>query len=154
MPLKDAFKISRKTFFDPTGWLGYDMIATQFKLSKNILKDVLTPAVATRKESFTAAMQRLKLTEEDIQHTAIRYLQLAWVFFTLGILTLAFSFYLILSAGSLSGWILGLASATLFFVYAFRYHFWYFQIKHRTLGCTFAEWRSGKPNSHDDGAPS
>jgi intracellular multiplication protein IcmV len=28
-------------------------------------------------------------------------------------------------------------------VLAFRYHFWYFQIKNRKLGCTVYEWYRG-----------
>jgi intracellular multiplication protein IcmV len=146
MPLKDVVKVSRKTFFNPMGWLGYDMLKAQFRLSRDVLKDSFTPAEPTRKESFAEAMKRLNVTEEDVIQTATRYFLFSIVFVVLGLLTAGFGFYLLFAHGSLAGFILGLVSATLFVVYAFRYNFWYFQIKHRKLGCTFDEWRSGKVN--------
>ncbi len=153
MPLKDAVKVSRKTFFNPMGWLGYGMLKAQFQLSRDILKETFTPAEATHKESFAESLKRLKLTEADITQTAFRFFICSIVFVVCGVATIGFSFYLLIHQGSFAGWILGLVSATLFFVFAFRYSFWHFQIKHRKLGCTFAEWRSGKINRTEEGTP-
>jgi intracellular multiplication protein IcmV len=151
MPIKDVVKISRKTFFNPTGWLGYDLLKAQFKVTVNILKNAFSPALPQRKETFTEALKRLKLSEQDVQSIEKNYFLYAVIIAALGVITVIFSGYLLFSQGAFIGFLLGLLCATLFFVYAFRYHFWYFQIKHRKLGCTFAEWRQGKPFDHGEG---
>ncbi len=144
MPLKDVVKVSRKTFFNPVGWFGYDMLRAQFRLSRDVLKESFTPAEPTHKETFEEAMKRLNVTDEDVAETASRYFLFSIFFAICGLATLVFSFYILISHGSFAGFILGVVSATLFVAFAFRYNFWTFQIKHRKLGCTFDEWRSGK----------
>ena len=151
MPLKDVVKVSRKTFFDPRGWAGYDLLRAQFVITWGILKNLFSPAAPTREETFEEAVKRLHLSEEAIQQTSRNYLIFSYVFVLCGLGTLGFSFHLLLNHGTAAGWILGLLSTALFFVFSFRYHFWHFQIKHRKLGCTFAEWRQGKP--FDRGEP-
>ena len=42
--------------------------------------------------------------------------------------------------GSIKAFIVSLVVMLIALVLAFRYHFWYFQIKQRKLGCTFNEW--------------
>ncbi len=153
MALKDVFKVTRKTFFNPTGWLGYDMLSAQFKLSSDIIKNAFAPRVARHTETFDEAMARLQLTESDIQKIGSRYFLIALIFFVCGILTFLFSFYLLFHYVAIAGWILGLATTGLFIAYSFRNHFLYFQIKHRKLGCTFAEWRRGKPDSDKSTPP-
>ncbi|MEO8402302.1 MAG: type IVB secretion system protein IcmV [Gammaproteobacteria bacterium] len=153
MALKDVVKVSRKTFFNPRGWLGYDMLALQFKTSWRILKNLFTPATPQRTETFEEAMIRMNLTEDDIKTTSYRYLIFSGLFVVLGIIATGISFYFLIHHGAISGWILGLVSATLLFTYAFRYHFWHFQIKHRKLGCTFDEWWQGKINDQERQAP-
>lgn len=153
MPLKDVVKVSRKTFFNPLGWLGYDMLKAQLRLSKDVLKESFTPPEATRKETFEEAMQRLNLNDEDVEQTAKRFFMFSIIFVVGGAATLGFSLYLLLNVGTFAGFILGIVSAILFGVYAFRYNFWYFQIKHRKLGCTFEEWRNGKINDTEESAP-
>ena len=63
-----------------------------------------------------------------------------------------FSLYLLFS-GFLLSCLLAIAVSILSLSQAFRYHFWYFQIKHRKLGCTFEEWREGKPRSAEEIIP-
>ena len=145
MPLKDAVKVSRKTFFNPRGWAGYDSLKTQVVITWGIVKNLFSPAAPRRQETFEQAVQRLNLSEKEIQQVSNRYLVYAYAFVILGVGTLFFSFYLLLHHGTPAGWMLGLLTTALFFVFAFRYHFWHFQIKHRKLGCTFEEWRQGKP---------
>ena len=145
MALKDVFKVSRKTFFYPTAWLGYNELKRETKTTWDIIKDVTTPPEPTRKETFAQAMQRLKLTDADVENTAHQYTIYTWLFLFLGAGTFAASFFYLFYHGTFFGWILGLSTAALFFVQAFRFDFWLFQIRHRKLGCTFEEWKRGKP---------
>lgn len=145
MPLKDAVKISRKTFFNPRGWFGYDLLKSHTQVIWGVLKNLFSPASAPRRvETFTQAMERLRLAEADIQQVAKNYFLYSLVFAAFGAIACGFSFYLLIHHGTAAGWILGLASSALCFVYSFRYHFWVFQIKQRKLGCTFKEWWRGK----------
>lgn len=147
MALKQIFKISRKTFFNPREWLGFDDLKGSFFLIRDTLKNSFTTPTARRTETFEEAMQRLKTTETDLQKTEKTYSTFVLVFLTCGALTLFFSFYLLFFHGSVAGCMLGLASGALFFTQAFKYHFWLFQIKHRKLGCTLSEWWQGRPNT-------
>lgn len=153
MPIKDVVKVSRKTFFNPSGWLGYNFLKAQFRITKDLLKDTFTPATPQRKETFQQAVKRLNLTEEDIKQREQNYLLYALFLAACGIVAFIFSGYLVFYYGSISGLILGLGATALFFVYAFRYHFWYFQTKNRKLGCTFDEWLHGIKSSREDPKP-
>lgn len=153
MALKDVFKVSRKTFFNPSGWLGYNEIKSYTRFLWETLKNLFIPAKPEHSETFEQALDRLHLTETDIQISAKHYLIYAIIFVVLAVGAIGYSFYLLLVHGTLAGWILSIAVAALFFSQAFRFHFWYFQIKHRKLGCTFAEWRRGKPFENSEGPP-
>jgi intracellular multiplication protein IcmV len=145
MAIKDVFKVNRKTFFNPRGWIGYDELANQTQNIWDILKNLIAPAKPQRKESFTEAMQRLNLTEADLKEKSQTFINYTIGFILLGFCSFIFSFYYLLHHHTIAGFLIGLAVTILFATQAFRFHFWHFQIKHRKLGCTFAEWRNGKP---------
>jgi len=147
---KKAVKISRKTFFNPRGWLGYDSLKVQTQAILGFASGIFTVSEPTRSETFEQAMQRLNLTEQSLQQKLSFYLIFATVFALSGVATILFGFWLLIYHKTFSGFVLSIPSAGLLLVNAFRYHFWAFQIKHRKLGCTFAEWRQGKIN-HGDG---
>ena len=149
MALKDAVKISRKTFFNPRGWLGYDMLKTQFTTSWSVIKNLCTLPVATRTETFEQAQQRFQLSEEQLDDISKKFWIFVWVLNAFGVFSFLFSVYLLVRYGTFAGFVLGVATAAIFFAYAFRYSFWRFEIKHRKLGCTFKEWLAGKPSSHE-----
>ena len=148
--VKDVFKVSRKTFFNPSGWLGYGMLKAQFVSSWRILKSIFTLPVPTRTETFSEAATRFNLTEEQIQKTASNFFLYSLILTVCGVITIGFSVYLLFHHGTFAGFILGMATTALFFAYAFRFSFWRFQIQQRKLGCTFKEWLSGKANNHEE----
>ena len=145
MPLKDAVKVSRKTFFNPAGWLGYDMLKTQFRVTWDLIKTLFTVPIAQREETFDQAVTRFKLTDQQLNNISRNFLIYSAIFVACGILTVTFAFYLLIHHGTFAGLLLGIAAAAVFFTYAFRYSFWRFQIKNRRLGCTFDEWLHNKP---------
>jgi intracellular multiplication protein IcmV len=141
MAIRDVFKVSRKTFFNPRAWLGYDSIKDQTRTISSFIKDAATVQQPEHKETFEQALQRLNLNEETIKVAARNYYYYALFFLALAILDFLYGFYLLFSEGSILGFILALAVCALLLAQAFRNHFWYFQIKSRRLGCTFQEWR-------------
>lgn len=140
--IKQVVKVSRKTFFNPSGWLGLGMFASQINMTADIARNLFTPAQPRRKETFEQAVSRLKLTEIDITEARKRYLVLTLFFLLMGGGLAIYGFYLILHHGSLSGLILAFSAAGLSIINAFRFHFLAFQIAKRKLGCTFEEWWS------------
>lgn len=145
MALKDVVKVNRKTFFDPRAWIGYDNLKVQTLQIWDIVKGLFTRPVPEFEETYDQALERLHITDKVAQETGKRYFLYSLLFFIVGSATFVFGFLLLFFYGSFLGWLLALAVTALFLTQAFRFNFWYFQIKHRKLGCTFQEWKTGKP---------
>lgn len=145
MSIWQVFKVSRRTFFNPRAWLNYDNIIEGNRAIWQSMRSLFAVRSPRRTETFNQAIERLKLTEEDIKQTEARYIAYVVVFVFFAIISMLFSLYLLFFHISFSGFLIGLATTGLFGSQAFRFHFWYFQIKHRKLGCTFDEWWQGHP---------
>lgn len=145
MPVWQVFKVSRKTFFNPSAWLNFNEIKEGNRAIYESVNGLFRTPVAKRTETFAQAVERLKLGEATIERTKEAYFNYAVVFLSLAIVVGLFSIFLLFYHFTISGFLIGIAAAALFAAQAFKYHFWYFQIKHRKLGCTLAEWRQGKP---------
>jgi len=141
MAVKDLLKVSRKTFLNPAGWVGYDSLKGQNKTLWELVKGSFVIPQAEYQENFDQAKQRLKLNEENLKQAQHTYQLLAFIFAGLGIISFLTGVYLLFQHGSFTSLILGCAVTLLFLGQAFKYHFWFFQIKQRKLGCTFDEWR-------------
>jgi intracellular multiplication protein IcmV len=148
MAIKDIFKVSRKTFFNPGAWLGWDIIKAGNEAFFATLRGVFLPPPIEvgEKETFEEALKKYNISEEELARISHNYFLFAIFFLCLAIGVLAFGFYLIFTGGHFTGLIIALAITIFLTGQAFSYHFWYFQIKHRKLGCTFEEWRRGKPD--------
>lgn len=90
-------------------------------------------------ESFDSAMTRLKISDVDLLLKQKALFRLSIVMTSLAGLIFIYSGYQ-LFFGAFKAAIVSLVVAMIALVLAFRYHFWYFQIKKRKLGCTFNEW--------------
>lgn len=147
MAVKDVIKVSRKTFFAPGSWLGFDFLKTQsvylWQFFKRLIGGVILPPKPEQIETFEQAMQRLNVAEERLEETSQLYLLFAGFFCLLAVMVLIISVLFLLEA-HLAACLISLAIVVFLLAQAFRYHFWRFQIKHRKLGCTFEEWRHGK----------
>ncbi len=150
MAIRDAFKITRKTFFNPLGWIGYNELKSYNKIIWANLKDIGTAPTPERTETFEAAMQRLNVTEADVNRVSEIYVFYAIFFVIIAAFAFIGAFIFLIGYGKFSAFILALACVAILLCYAFRFHFWHFQIKHRKLGCTFAEWWSGRPMTDKD----
>jgi intracellular multiplication protein IcmV len=90
-------------------------------------------------ESFQAAKKRLNLSDSDIMARQIGLLRLSILMILIAVLIFVYSVYLLV-VGAYTGGVVALVVTLIAVVLAFRYHFWYFQIRERKLGCTIQEW--------------
>lgn len=147
MAVRDVFKISRKTFFNPKAWLGWSSIKSLNEYFYSFFSSQFKTKTRTgRSETFSEAIQRQGLNEEDLQDIEAAYQAYSWFFLILAFSSLGLSAYLLIHYVSVLGFILGLSVVLLFAAQAFRYDFWFLQVKYRTLGFTFQEWKQRKPN--------
>lgn len=149
MAFRQIFKVSRKTFINLRAWADYDSFKDSNRTILDILKSLFITPAPQREETFEQSMQRLGLSESDVLQAQRNYYIYAIIFAVIGAVVILFGFYLLFFHRTFQGWLLAMAASALFLAQAFRYHFWYFQIKHRKLGCTFEEWRHGKPFDKD-----
>ena len=141
MAIKDAFKVSRKTFFNPTAWLNLNALKMHNKMIWDVLKNLFTKPVPGTAVSFEEAMKQQGLTEKDIADGISTYRALAVVFLVLALASLAYAVYLVFYHGSLTGCLLSLAVTALLASQVFKYDFWALQMRRRHLGLTFADWK-------------
>jgi intracellular multiplication protein IcmV len=89
--------------------------------------------------SFKEAMAKMHLTEESLIARRKALYRLCLLMTVLGFALLAYAVYHLIE-GNYSAAVVSFVVSMIGFVLAFRYHFWYFQIKERKLGCTLREW--------------
>ena len=120
-------------------WFDWDRMKSFSLFLWNGIKKFFVPQQTTDTESFAAAKKRLNLTDADLDarkkgllRTSILMLVFAGLFFIYAM----YHFY----CHTFKGAILSLVVMFIALVLAFRYHFWYFQIKEHKLGCSIHEW--------------
>lgn len=146
MAIRDVFKVSWRTFFNPVAWVGVTNIKATTGIIWNVTKNLFRVPKPEYVETFEAAKERLQLTEADIQKNKDSFLLNSIIFVCLAGVMFSTSFYFLFRHHTFLGWLIANLVTLLFLSQALRFHFWYFQIKHRKLGCTFQEWWQGKPN--------
>lgn len=144
MGFRSRTKKMVKPFIDYRYWMSWDEHKTTWENLSELVKDTfLPPVLPEREESFEAAVARMELSERALQTRMRQCLGFASFFFFAGVCSLIYTAYLLFSKEFAVSF-LGIGVTSLFFAYAFRYHFWYFQIKNRRLGCTFKDWWQSK----------
>lgn len=137
------FRGVTRTFFNLPRWINVKQYRETNKTLVEKVKDTFRIAQAHREETFEQAMQRLQVTEKDLQERMVAnqralYIILAFIgFLCLYVIYLLFH-------GAFLGVVLALAVIALSAVRAFQYSFWNFQIKHKKLGCSFSDWLSAR----------
>jgi len=91
------------------------------------------------KESFEAVQERLKLTDEAllIKQQSLFRLSILMCVFACSMFWYAIYQYFY---GSFFAIVLSCVVSWLALAFAFRYHFWYFQIRQKKLGCSLRVW--------------
>ena len=125
--------------FNLRRWFDWDRTKSSTLYLTNGIKKFLIPQKHTATESFTAVQKRLDLTDSDIikrQQGLMRLCLLMLLFSFLMFLYTIYLLYYVQFKAFLVSFVVMMLGLTM----AFRYHFWYFQMKTRKLGCSFKEW--------------
>lgn len=124
---------------DVKGWLGYDNVKREFNSTLNLAQSLITPEVATHKETFEQAVARLGLSEQDLKEQKSGMMRNAIIFVLFAVALLIYGFWQLYNHHFIAALIVSCLMLYCL-TQAFRFHFWVFQIEQRKLGCTFKQW--------------
>jgi len=126
-------------YIRPKQWVSWDFFKNSTQKTYGMLKDLYTIPSKGRVETFYQALARHGLTLEDVEQLKRKFYFLSMVF-----LSFSIGMFLYAADGFFNEQVLrgiGAVSLTIFLLaQSFRYHFWYFQLVEKRLGCSFSEW--------------
>lgn len=125
--------------FDFRAWSDWERTKLGGEFISESVSHVVEPKKTKLTESFDEAQKRMKLTDEALVSRGRALLRLSILMTAIGVFLFCYAIYHFIY-GTVHAGIFALALTSLSLVYALRYHFWYFQIKTRRLGCTLKEW--------------
>ena len=125
--------------FNVRTWADWDRMKSFTLYLTRGIKNLFVPQEKELEESFAAAQARLNLSDADMQVRQKSLYRLSLLMVVMAFLLFGYAIYHLVLANFLAC-ILSLVVMTIALVLAFRYHFWYFQIKQRKLGCSLHEW--------------
>ncbi|MGD9109162.1 MAG: type IVB secretion system protein IcmV [Gammaproteobacteria bacterium] len=141
---RTAIKFAFKPAVDVKSWLGYENLKNNTKSLYYWCRSLLVPKkTKPRKETFDQAVARLRLTEEDLAKKSRNFIFQAYLFLGVAFFCFIYAFYLFFKIKILAGGLVLILAAYLI-IKAYLAHFWFFEIKHRKLGCSFKEWLHGE----------
>jgi len=120
-------------------WSDYERTIETVRSLKDYIRRLFVPQRARREEDLTQAMQRLQLSQADIHDRMRAFKRLTIIMLLAAVGAFLYSIRLFVQQHWLAGWI-SLLVVGLPLMLAFRYHFWYFQLKKGKLGCSLREW--------------
>lgn len=120
-------------------WFDWDRLRSCTLYLVNGVKKLFVPQEITQTESFKEATAKLDITDENLLIKQKALFRLSMIMTGAACLILGYAGYQLVY-GSLKAFLVSLVVTLIALTLAFRYHFWYYQIKHRKLGCTFNEW--------------
>ena len=130
------------SIFNVRGWLDYDRIRAFTSYLGTGIKKMTVPQKPTAKnkrQSFSDMAIKMGLTKEQLQARGKGLYRLSLLMSAIGLCLFGYCIYHLFYA-SFKAAIVSFVVSLIAEVLAFRYHFWYFQIKEHKLGCTFKEW--------------
>lgn len=128
-----------KSVFNARKWLDYDRIKTTTVSLSDNFKTMFIPQEPGQSEELEQVMARLGLSRKDLVEKQKAFYRLSLLMIFLAFLVLVYAGYHIYYFNLLAI-VMSLVVACVALGFAFRYHFWYFQIKKGKLGCSFKEW--------------
>lgn len=147
MGIRNVLGVSLKTFFNPKAWIGYDSLKNHTLLIWTFITSVFAhninnPNRSENPESFDHTLIKLNISEPELALIARRNLIYALVFLVLACCDICYAIYLIWYRHALASFLISISTVVFLIAQVFKYHFWYFQIKQRRLGCTFQQWKN------------
>ena len=128
-----------KRIFKVKYWSDSERVKSFFHYVVEMFKRLFVIRPKPAKESFEQAKARLKLTDGALLKKERALFRLSVFMAVIGVLMVLYSLYQGVY-GTFQGILLSLVVSLLAWVFAFRYHFWYFQIRQKKLGCSFMVW--------------
>lgn len=131
-----------KSCVNVKGWLGYNTIKAQTISLIGLFKAIFTIRrldKTTEVPDFETVLKKMNVSEEVLQKRGKMFFKRFLLLFCFGLLLFIYAFY-IFYRGHISGGILTVLLSILVFIQALGSHLFYFQIKHRKLGCSLKEW--------------
>ena len=125
--------------FNVRSWLDYDRIKSFTLYLVNGFKKMFVPQTNEVTETFEEAIKRQNISEEELKKRQSALYRLSLLMCGAALFIFAYAIYHVFY-GSFRAVLISLVVMLIALVLAFRYHFWYFQIKERKLGCTMHEW--------------
>lgn len=120
-------------------WFDWDRVKSFTLYLLNGLKRLFVPQQHDVVESFDEVAAKLNLSDAALLMKQKALFRLSIVMLITACLIFGYAGYQFFY-GSIKAVLVSLVVTLIALVLAFRYHFWYYQIKHRKLGCTFTEW--------------
>ncbi|PWY54688.1 type IV secretion protein IcmV [Legionella qingyii] len=120
-------------------WFDWDRMKAFTLYLVNGFRRLFVPQKKGEAESFNDAVKLLNLTDESLLIKQKSLFRLSIIMLLTALLILGYAGFQ-LFYGSIKSFFVSLIVTLIALVLAFRYHFWYYQIKNRKLGCTFNEW--------------
>lgn len=138
-PEKRGIVGTMKRIFNVRLWADTARIKSYWQYIVSSIKNMLVPQRKVVGETFEAAKTRMNLTDEDLLRRQRALFQFSLLMLAMCFLLCMYAVYQLVY-GSIQGFLLTLSIGCIAAVIAFRYHFWYFQIKEKKLGCSVKEW--------------
>jgi intracellular multiplication protein IcmV len=128
--------------FNVRQWSDYDRMKTFSQYLGQMIRHTLIPnkvEIKKSEEYFLEKVAAMNLTEADLEARKKRFYILSILMCVIALGVFGYSIYHMVH-GNLKAVVVSVVVTMIALVLAFRYHYWYFQIKIRKLGCTFGEW--------------
>lgn len=129
-----------KSFVDLRQWSDFDRLKFFFiYILQTIGNFFSSSAKPIPQDSFNTVIERYHLSDAQLIIKENAFYRIAICMSVLGFLVFCYTVYMLIF-GTWRAVMLSTVVALLAWVLAFRYHFWYYQVKERKLGVTFREW--------------
>lgn len=130
-----------KTKNNVTDAMELGIFTSVFGMVKDIFLTIFMPWKRERglAESYDEAIARMKLTPQDIEERKKMFTQQTIIYISAALAVVAYGVYLAFQQAVLSMAVAFMVGG-LSLSYAFRSHFWLYQLKQKKLGCTFKEY--------------
>lgn len=128
-----------RSFFNPRAWTSYETMRDISQYLFDGFSRLFVLKKAGQSEELEQVMRKLALSEKDIAERKKVFFRMTLL---MAFITLVVFFYTMfhLLYANYHAVLLGSVVCLLSLSLTFRYHFWYFQLRQRKLGCTFKEW--------------
>lgn len=127
-------------------WIGLADLKASFLYFLNFSKNLFKIEKKEKTETFEEAIDRLKITEEQLKDRKKEFMRLFLIYSMLSILLFCYAIYLAIFKNNWPGTTITFALVIYTLINAFRFHFWIFQINHRKLGCSIKSWFNNNPD--------